>query len=167
MKHAYGFFEEDESAPRLDDEGMQAVRIGIAFLLTAAARSDGTLGAKETDLISRILVNKLGLPASRINSLMHAAPTPQIENAINESISFMAQTYSVSQREKILALIWSVIVADGVVEDIEAAFASHVRTALGLSLEQGLRARKRAEFIKIDGFKEFIEAWQGIDDTKE
>ncbi len=56
----------------------------------------------------------------------------------------IAERYDLEQRKAVLALVWKVVHADGVVEDWEESFATHVAEAVGLGAEQAREAREQA-----------------------
>jgi uncharacterized tellurite resistance protein B-like protein len=159
---ARGFFSDKEESSELGSTGSDDLRLAVALLLISAAKSDGDFAEEEYRLIRAAAANKLSLPSEKIRTLLKQGQTEQL--LIDEAVAEIKSHFDQDQRVQILALVWGVVSADEVADRDESAFAAKLRHDLGLSVEQGLRARKLAEDIIIDGFKEFVEASQTMVD---
>lgn len=146
------------SQPQDLAEETEDTRRAVATVLASAARADSHFAAEECEALVNMFECKLGLERQCALSLLSGSETQAI---LDEAIDELREVLSLEQRELILGLTWAIIAADKLVETEEKAFAASLRNNLGLTLEQSLRARKIAEGITIDGFKEFVEAYQG------
>lgn len=147
-----------ESSEKQQDKFFDDLRAAVAILLVAAAKSDDDFDDREYEFIAKSLAAKLQLQKARIGDLMTVAATEEDGRVLEDAVQLIKAEFSLEHRLQLLSLVWSVIEADNIVTDAESNFALKLREALDLSVEQALAARKRAEHVKVDGLKGFIEA---------
>jgi uncharacterized tellurite resistance protein B-like protein len=121
------------------------VKAAAAVLLLEAAHGDETYAWKEERELVRGLERAFGIGREETRRLLERAEAirPPVLR-LDDVTEVLATRLDEAQRERVLALLWQVIDADAVLEPWEAAFAEHVTKALGLSAEQGARARTRS-----------------------
>ena len=121
------------------------VKAAAAVLLLEAAHGDETYIWKEERALLCGLESAFGIGRKETRALLARAEEirPPVLR-LDDVTEVLATRLSEAQREIVLALLWQVIDADAVLEPWEASFAEHATKALGLSPEQGARARTRA-----------------------
>lgn len=133
----------------VDESGNAAsndLRLAVGVLLAEAARSSGSESADEAREMFRGLEREFGLTADQVHKLIELSHGSMRDmSTLAGFIDEIAIAYNDSQKQKILAMVWKVLIADGVVDRYESTFAVDVRTKLGLTLEQSVHARKLAE----------------------
>lgn len=67
------------------------------------------------------------------------------KSKFNDFMSLINQHFNDSAKQRIVAMAWKLINADGETSKDEAHFAAHLRKQLNLTLEQAAYARKLAE----------------------
>ncbi len=160
-----GYFglEGSENISLLDAK--EHTRLAVAVVLLESARVDDKLMDSERELIKKQLEHRFGISAAEASALEERAEHRESKEVIDRYTEVLTRELSVAQREFLLTLCWSVIAADHRIVDAESQFAVRLRQLLGLSIEQSLRARKAAEGLTIDGFKELIEASSHMHDA--
>ena len=121
------------------------IQAAAAVLLLEAAYGDTEYVWREERVLVRGLERAFGIGRRETRELIGRAEEirpPVVKLA--DVTEVLASRYDVAQRKQILALLWSVIEADAVVEPWEAAFAEHVTQALGLTAAQGDEVRSAA-----------------------
>ena len=121
------------------------VKAAAAVLLLEAAHGDETYVWKEERALRRGLESAFGIGRRETRHLLERAEEirPPVLR-LDDVTEVLATRLDEAQRESVLALLWQVIEADAVLEPWEAAFAEHATRALGLTPEQGARARTRS-----------------------
>lgn len=142
------------------------LKLAVTVILMAAAKADNAFAEKEVQLIAQTIAKRLQLSVEKVATLMNEATATTNSLSLPRYIQEIKSQFPVEQREQILAVAWAVIAADGVATQEESAFARSLRDSLGLSMEQALRARKAAENVTLDGFKEVVEAAQQVPKTQ-
>ena len=144
--------------PTTVEASSEDLRLAAGVVLIAAAKVDGHFDAAEADFIMDTVEQKFGLPREKVDEFLAGASSALDLASPQSFINVINRHFSLDQRETILSVVWAVILSDGEATESESAFAAGLRTTLGLTLEQALRARKEAEGVGIDGFKEILEA---------
>ena len=133
----------------VDETGRAAtsdLHLAVGVLLAEAARSGGSESTEEAREMFRGLEREFNLPAEQVHKLLELSRTSMRDSETLESfIEEISQSYNDAQKQKILAMVWKVLIADGIIDRYESTFAVAVRTKLGLTLEQSAQARKMAE----------------------
>lgn len=155
-----GYFGAEQRQDPSSQASAEDLRLATGILLLAAAKADGSYSADEADLIYETVETTFGLPRSKVESFLNDASLElgAAGNNAQRFIEIINSSFTLEDREQILSIAWAVILADGKTSDEETKFAASLRTNLGLSLESGIRARKNAEGVGLDGFKELLEA---------
>jgi uncharacterized tellurite resistance protein B-like protein len=158
LKKTRELFENDILAAPLSAMNVDNARLAVATVLLCAASADGVVTVEEEAKIKDAL--RLCIPAhpEDADALFSKASQHALESALAE----INKLFTESQRVEILGLVWGVLGADLIATHDETRFAVYLRAKLGLSLEQGLQARKLAEGTALDGFKEFVEAARAL-----
>lgn len=133
------------------------VKLAAAAVLIAAARSDGMFGVEEQNAMISGIATRLHVDPDKVGGLLDNASDAYQSAPLESFLEVVRTQMTTEQREAVLVVAWAVIASDGIVTDEENKFAVGLRHSLGLSLEQSLRARKMAEEVEQDGFKELLE----------
>jgi uncharacterized tellurite resistance protein B-like protein len=132
----------------LDGDGGPAdveLRASTAVLLLEAAYGDEEYVWSEHRVIVRGLEHAFGIGRSETLELLERANEirpPAV--SLSDVTKVIRDRYDEEQRRAILTLLWRVIGADAVVEEWEAAFATHVAAAVGIDPETAAAVRDRA-----------------------
>jgi uncharacterized tellurite resistance protein B-like protein len=143
----------------VDKDGEKVTRdlqIAAVVLLLEVARRDGHFEQEEATAVVRAVEEEFGIDRDKALELLERAETSgrALELGRGEGIEPLKIDYFLrvinehfddTQKQHILAMCWKVILADGVIDNDESTFAVGLRTALGLTLEQSIRARRIAE----------------------
>jgi uncharacterized tellurite resistance protein B-like protein len=128
-----------------DRTGAQAdleLRAATAVLLLEAAYGDTEYVWREHRTIVKGLERDFGLGRREIQDLLGRANEirpPVVKLA--DVTDVIRERYTAEQRQAVARLVWSVVAADGDVEEWEESFADHIGRAVGLSREEARAAR--------------------------
>ncbi|MCO6430745.1 MAG: TerB family tellurite resistance protein [Deltaproteobacteria bacterium] len=127
------------------------LRISVVVLLLSLANADGNLSSPEVGALCTSTFRKMGLEEHETGELMEVADFLVRDSAkLDSFLAALRDGFNSNQKQLLLALLWRIIMADQKVEKLEGIMAAEIRTKLGLSLEQGVRARKLAEVEELD-----------------
>jgi uncharacterized tellurite resistance protein B-like protein len=121
------------------------LRAATAVLLLEAAYGDEDYVWREHRAIVKGLEHAFGIGRGETLELLERANEirpPAV--ALADVTDVIRERYNDAQRCAIVELLWQVIGADAVVEEWEAAFASHVADAVEIDPETASAARDRA-----------------------
>lgn len=151
---------ENENISLLDAK--EHTKIAVATILLSAALADENFGETEHSLLLKQLEHRFGISAADAEELLTHVQSPGSQELLVKYLQTLGNDLTIQQREHILTLAWGIIAADKVVTDEETRFAVKLRQLLGLSMEQSMRARKAAEGLTLDGFKEVVETSEEV-----
>ena len=128
-----------------DQTGAQAdleLRAATAVLLLEAAYGDTEYVWSEHRTIVKGLERDFGLGKREILDLLGRANEIRPPVVKLADVTDVVRTrFSTAQREEVVRLVWSVVAADGAVEEWEESFADHVARAVGLTGAEARAAR--------------------------
>jgi uncharacterized tellurite resistance protein B-like protein len=127
-----------DGKPTSDD-----LKLAAAMLLLECARVDGSYQQVEAQTIAELIENNFGLDQKKTLALIEKADTTRPDH--EKFVQYIRDGFDESQKQLLLSLLWRAIAADGVADKLETAFATTLRTQLGLTMEQSIRARRLAE----------------------
>ncbi len=121
-------------------------RLALAALLVRVARADGDYDPREVDRIDRILASRYNLSPFEAPKLRATAETLEAEapdtvrfsRAIKEAVPY-------DERAAVIEALWSVVLADGVMDEDETALLRLLANLLGISDRDSALARQRME----------------------
>jgi len=140
------FLRERNEALARDRTGAQAdleLQAATTILLIEAAYGDTEYLWREHRAIVKGLEREFGLGRKEIQALLGRANEirpPVVKLA--DVTDVLRERYTPEQRRELVRLLWSVIEADGIVEEWEESFADHVARAVGLGAEEARAARR-------------------------
>lgn len=148
MKQIRQYFQSLDSLT-VDEGGQPTSRdllLAVGVLLAEAARASGTETPEEGREMFRGLEREFKLGADEIHKLLELSHGSLNDPAIfDQMVEDINASFSDVQKQKILAMCFKVLLADGVVKTRESVFAAQLRSRLGLTLEQSLQAARMAE----------------------
>jgi uncharacterized tellurite resistance protein B-like protein len=122
------------------------LQAATAVLLMEAGYGDAEYVWKEDRAIVKGLEREFGLGKQEVKDLLDRAyeiRPPVVKLA--DVTGVIRDRYNREQRNEVLRLIWSVIHADGVVEEWEESFADHIGQAVGLTGQEARAARATSQ----------------------
>ena len=128
-----------------DRSGQQAdleLQAATAILLIEAAYGDAEYVWREHRTIVKGLEREFGLGKSEVLELLGRAEEirpPVVKLA--DVTDVICDRFTKEQREEVVRLVWSVVEADGSVDEWEGIFADHIAKVLGLSGDEAGAAR--------------------------
>ncbi|MDD2943987.1 MAG: TerB family tellurite resistance protein [bacterium] len=120
--------------------------IAATFVIFSAAKIDDEFSDRELIKIVSLLGGEFGLEDFESGEILETVEL--LHNASSQLEGYTAQvngTYSTEQKQKLLSLVWRVILSDHEILPSESKFAINLRTILGLTLEQAAVAQAQAE----------------------
>lgn len=121
-------------------------RLAAAALLTHAMLADGTVRAAEEDALKRTLKRQYDLKPDELEELIREGA-----EADNSSVDFYAFTSVLKRnldragREAIVEMLWEIVLADGVVHELEDNVVWRVAELLGVETRERVQLRQRVE----------------------
>ncbi len=132
----------DDTPPH---HGADELQVAAAALLVEAARMDDAFGPDEWEAIRGLLARRFDLNEDETKTLMETAET-KATNAV-ELYSFakvVKDGFDHDERVELMEMLWTVVHADGVVDDHEANLLRRVAGLIYVSDRESGAARKRA-----------------------
>jgi uncharacterized tellurite resistance protein B-like protein len=120
------------------------VLIAVGILLLDVAGSDEDYAPEETDTIFEVMEKHFNISNEKALEVLETADKLR-ERDRSAVVEVINQNFSAQQKERVFAIIWRVIVADGRVDRLESRLAAELRTRLQLTEEQVERAKKAVE----------------------
>jgi uncharacterized tellurite resistance protein B-like protein len=125
--------------------GEDDLRLAAAALLFHVIAVDGVVAPEERALLADLLRRRFDLDAEATRSLVDAA-----ENAEGEAVdlyrftSVLKQRLEAADRERVIAMMWQLVFADGVVHEFEDNAVWRVAELLGVSTQARIRLKQMA-----------------------
>jgi uncharacterized tellurite resistance protein B-like protein len=121
--------------------------LAATVLLVDIASGDGAIDSSEGLVVTRTIAEQFDMAMEKIPQLVQdaVAARKSKEGKLDSFLESINQEFTESQRCRLLAMIWKVILADGNIEKGEVRLALQLRNRLRLSEEQGNHARELAE----------------------
>lgn len=139
------FFSSPAASQPKDGTEPREVRLAAAALLVHAMQVDGRADEAEYGAVRESLMARFGLSDEDHADLLRAA-----ERAEAEAIDLYGFTSVITRhldqdgRQRIIAMLWDVVLADGRVDDHEAHLVARVAELLGVSTRDRVRLRQEA-----------------------
>lgn len=124
----------------------QDLRLATAALILEIAQLDGGYSVDEGQAMFHALGKEFALSTDSVHKLIAVAEqNVRGHGQIDDFAKIINEHFDDIQKQRILAIAWKIIQADGVGSQKESRFAVVLREKLNLSMEQALRARRMAE----------------------
>jgi uncharacterized tellurite resistance protein B-like protein len=120
--------------------------ISSVILFSAIAKADGELESEEINSLVGIVMREFEIKESEAAEIIEVALlVSEDKKKLDNFVERVNETFDQLQKQLIMTLVWRVMLADNIIEKAEASLAVKLRTAIGLSMEEAIRARKLAE----------------------
>jgi len=142
LLHRERVLSKDRSGAPADIE----IQAAVALLLLEAAHGDEAYVWREHRAIVSGLKRAFGLRKAEVLRLLERSEEirpPRVRLA--DVTQVILDRYDAAQRQKIIRLLWEIVTADGIVEEWEKVFATHVARTVGISDEEAAVARQETK----------------------
>lgn len=132
--------------PARQDMGEEEVRLAAAALLVHATVVDGEVSRSETEVLRDVLERRFELDHGQAGRLItRAARTEQDAVDLYGFTSVLTRHLDRSERLKVVEMLWEIVVADGVIHELEANLVWRAAELLGVTSRDRIRLRKSVE----------------------
>ena len=126
-------------------------QIATVALLALMAQADNEFTADEFNAVIASMEAAFALPADEAAETLESANfLIKEKERLNEFVEIINQNFNESQKERVLSLVWKVLLTNDQVDSAETTLAVDLRKRLGLTLEQAVRARQLAQLYESD-----------------
>ena len=117
----------------------------VLSLLIEACKVDGIVSDEEIEKITDLLINKFHLePDKAKNAVNFVLEKANEKVEIFSDIKVILDTMDHEERIKVVEMLWSVVLADGNIDDYEANLMRKISSLLHVSSFEMAEAKKRA-----------------------
>lgn len=128
------------------DMGEEQLRLASAALLVHAMAIDGDIDKREKTTLKFILERQYGLSAGEVAELIKAAKEKDNEAVdLYGFTSVLTGRLDQEGRQKIVEMLWEIVMADGHVHEFESNLVWRVAELLGIAARDRIRLRKIVE----------------------
>lgn len=123
----------------------QDMHVAAAVLLVEVAGSDDHIAPQEAEAVVKMMSQQFGIDETSIPDLIKLAVIAKKEKGkIDEFVKAVNERLNEQQRQRLFAMVWKVVLADGKIDQGEERLAVQIRYRLQLTKEQALAAEKMA-----------------------
>ena len=124
----------------------ESLKISVLALLLKGGLADKNLSSKELERAVSFIAREFDDSPDNIGTLVETAEfLSKDPTKLNTLIGHIAKDLSKGQKQEVLKGVWSVLKADGFVDQSESTSAVELRNLLGLSLEEAMFAQASSE----------------------
>lgn len=141
-------FVEDLSGPASDapELALDELHLAATALLVHATVVDGVLDESESTRLKDVLRSHYDLSSSEANRLIAAAERKEREAVdLYGFTRVLARKLDGEGRQKVVEMLWEIVMADGTVHEFEANLVWRAAELLGVSARDRIRIRKIVE----------------------
>ena len=119
--------------------------IATGVLLLQMAGSDADFAPEEVRTIFQVMKSQFNVAEGELKNLLEQANSLREERGkIDEFINIINANFNLKQRQKVLAMLWKVILADGKIDKFEARYATQLKFRLQLTDQEAKEAHEIA-----------------------
>lgn len=134
------------SETEAEDLGQEEVRLAAAALLVHATVVDGEVSRSETQVLRDILERSYDLDHGQAGRLItQAAEREKDAVDLYGFTSVLTRRLNRQDRLKVVEMLWQIVVADGVIHELEANLVWRAAELLGVTSRDRIRLRKSVE----------------------
>jgi len=123
----------------------QELQVATAALLLCAGYGDHELSETEREVIIHGLEREFSISVDDAGKLLASAEEARGDGSrIEEITAAVRERYDLTQRKRVVEMLWDVVYADNIVDGDEVTLAERIATMAGLTNEQCFEARKSA-----------------------
>ena len=132
--------------PEDDDLDEEEVRLAAAALLVHATVVDGEVSRSEAEVLRDVLERRFDLDHAQAGRLIKEA-TEKEKDAVDlyGFTSVLTRHLDRAGRLKIVEMLWEIVMADGVIHEMEANLVWRAAELLGVTSRDRIRLRKSVE----------------------
>lgn len=122
------------------------LQIAALVLLIEMAGKDQGIANEEAQQVCDLMQKEFAIAEDELPDMVAVAIEARNNSGkIDEFVRSINSSFSVEQRQRLLAMIWKVVLADGTVDKFEQRFAVQMYNRFQLTQEQAEAARAMAE----------------------
>jgi uncharacterized tellurite resistance protein B-like protein len=134
---------DDERAANLQEEEL---RLASAALLIQASEIDGHVDPEERRKLKELLKSRFGIDDAELRKLLKEAEAREHDSVdLYGFTSVLCRGLDQDGRQRIVEMLWEIVLADGVLHEFEANLVWRVSELLGVSTHDRVRLRKLVE----------------------
>ncbi len=135
-----------KAEPAREDLGEEEVRLAAAALLVHATVVDGQVARSETQVLREVLERRFDLDHGQAGRLItQAAQTEKDAVDLYGFTSVLTRRLDRPGRLKIVEMLWEIVIADGVIHELEANLVWRAAELLGVTSRDRIRLKKSVE----------------------
>lgn len=132
-------------APLQVDGDQDSLKVAVVAFLVEACMSNQQFRDEELQKAVDLTTTEFGLASGEAGHLLEIVRVLRMEtDKATKLLELVRDRLSEDQRIKLLSMVWKIVLADGVVDQLESEFAAKFRRDLGLSMEQAVLAQQLA-----------------------
>ena len=130
-----------QQAPAGDDQ----LKLAAAALLFHVVAVDGVVEESERTMLKAVLGRQFGLEPGAVGELVRAAESAEAEAVdLYAFTSVLKERLEIGDRERIVAMMWELVYADGTVHELEDNVVWRVSELLGVPARTRVLLKKEA-----------------------
>lgn len=142
-----------EASLKADKHGNASTRdlhIAALVVLIEMAGTDSSVASQEAEAVCALMAKEFGIPDQDLPELVQIAiEAKKSAQKIDQFVKQINESLNVVQRQRLLAMVWAIVLADGKVDKFEQRFAVQMYNRLQLTADQASEARAMAESGRI------------------
>lgn len=136
----------DSTADNEEHKGPDNVQLAAAALMYNVVQADGILRNVEKEKLAEILRQEYALGDTQLDELMTAAKTADSEAVdLYQFTSVLMSSMSEADRIGFIEILWEVVYADGVRDEVEDNVVWRISELLGVSDRERVLMRQRVQ----------------------
>ena len=143
------FFKGEQSGVDVDESGNPTshdLQVATVVLMVEMASADHEVAPEEAEAVCNAVASQFSVDEEEIPELVQIAIAARQEaGKIDEFVGLINDNFNASQRQRILAMMWKVVLADGRIDKFEERFINQLVSRFQLSEDQAEAARSMAE----------------------
>lgn len=151
FKKIQGYFQEEETLEAcvaFDDTGDptdEDLVIATIVLMVEMAGSDQEIAREEGNEVVQTVCKEFQIAEDRVPELVKLAVSAKKDaGKIDKFVACINEKFNVAQRQKVLSMLWRVVLADGKVDKFEERLAVQMKFRFQLTEEQAEEAKQMA-----------------------
>ena len=145
LQHIIQFFRGGPASLLADAEGAPSdedLQIAVGVALLEIAGSDTDFAPEETEAIFHVLEHQFSIHSEQVTQLLEVADIIRKDpERLDSYYQILGSRFTNAQKQKVFAMIWKVVLADGRVDRFEMKLATQLRFRLQLT-DRELEAAK-------------------------
>lgn len=121
------------------------LQIATGVLLLQMAGSDADFAPEEVRTIFKVMKEQFKIEEGELKPLLEQANLLREEKGrIDEFVNLVNANFNLKQRQKVLAMVWKVVLADGKIDKFETRYATQLKFRLQLTDQEAKEAHEMA-----------------------